>query len=220
MSNFKDLTGQKFGRLTVIKRAENQGHNCMWLCRCDCGNEKIVRGSHLKSGAIKSCGCLSIEELQHRAKHHKVNTRLYKIWTDIKKRCYNPKSDNYQNYGGRGITICDEWLSDFMNFYNWAMANGYDENAPRGKCTIDRINVNGDYEPSNCRFVDMYVQANNTRKNFYITYNNETHTISEWGRIVDIPMSTLYARLKIYNYSIEETFTKPIKTRKIESGVL
>ena len=136
-------------------------------------------------------------------KHNLHDTRLYNIWSGIKQRCYYKSHHDYKNYGARGIKICDEWLNDFKSFYNWAMANGYDENAPRGKCTIDRIDVNGDYEPKNCKWVDIKVQANNKRTNCYVTFNGETHTIAEWSKIYKIPYFTLYARLFKLNWNFE-----------------
>lgn len=161
--NFKDITGQRFGRLVVIERAgSNKSKRATWKCQCDCGSITIVVGYSLERGNTKSCGCLHGELLGKRnAKHGKTHSRLYGVWLGMKERCYNPNSNRYQNYGDRGIKLCDNWRDNFQAFYDWAMANGYDENAPYGQCTIDRIDVNGDYCPNNCRWVDLKAQRNN-----------------------------------------------------------
>ena len=164
-----DLTGQRFGMLVVIGFAgkSNNGHS-KWLCKCDCGNEVTVSYEALKRGDYKSCGCYRSERIGNMArKHEQHGTRLYGIWNGMKTRCSNPNRRGFENYGGRGITVCDEWLNDFQSFYRWAIANGYDETAPRGQCTLDRINNDGNYDPSNCRWVSMRVQANNRRKPKY-----------------------------------------------------
>lgn len=163
MSALKDLTGHRFGRLVVIGRDGSTPQGAAtWRCRCDCGTEHIAAGYQLRLGRIKSCGCLSIETTVNRATTHgKSNSRLWRVWSSMKNRCCCASHRNYTSYGGRGITVCDEWQHNFQAFYDWAMANGYDENAPYMQCTIDRIDNDKGYSPDNCRWVDMKVQRHN-----------------------------------------------------------
>jgi len=161
-----DLAGQKFGRWTVISRAtSNRCGASMWLCRCDCGTEKTIRHSSLTSGNSRSCGCLHREITSRTHKTHgHYGERLYGVWNEMKQRCGNPNNHKYKDYGGRGIKVCDAW-QDYATFRAWAMSHGYDVNARYGDCTIDRIDVDGDYCPGNCRFADAKMQAKNRRYN-------------------------------------------------------
>lgn len=211
MSKFIDLTGKKFERLTVLKFdkkvIQGKGRSYYWLCQCECGNIKSIKSTHLKSGKIKSCGCLQKEIAKNLCTTHNLsNSKLFKILDAMKGRCYNKNNKSYKYYGGRGIIICDEWKNNFKIFYDWAINNGYQEGL-----TIDRINVNGNYEPSNCRWITQKQQANNTRANVYITYNNQTHTLMEWSEITGISYSALRHRLQ-RKWTIEKTLTTPLKT--------
>lgn len=192
MGNFVDITGQKFGRLTVSGFAgKSNDRQYMWLCDCDCGNTVIVRGYSLRSGNTQSCGCLQKEtNIRIRTTHGMSNTRIYNIWKGMKERCSTPSTSCYKYYGGRGIKVCDEW-QEFEPFCEWAMMHGY-----RDDLTIDRLDVNGDYGPDNCRWATIEEQVLNTRRNHYITHNGETKTLKEWAKILGINHSTLIERLR------------------------
>lgn len=157
-----DITGERYGRLIAIRRLDRRrnGHT-VWLCKCDCGNETEVVIGSLRNGLTRSCGCLNAER---RIEHGMTHTRLYGVWLGMRRRCDYKKHRDYPNYGGRGIKVCPQWRDSFSSFYEWAIANGYDETAPYMACTLDRIDPDGDYEPSNCRWVDAKTQANNRRK--------------------------------------------------------
>ena len=211
MSKLIDLSGKKFGRLKVINIAYKKNYNYYWNCICDCGKQKIVMGSHLRSGRIKSCGCLSIEALKKRATTHGLTkTRIYKIWRGMIDRCYFSSHKFYKNYGGRGICMCDEWHYDFQSFYDWAYANGYEENAPRGKCTIDRIDNNGNYCPENCRFISNKEQLNNTTVVKKFLYNNKIMTLNELSKISGLSKMCIYKRLA-RGWTLEKALKEKIK---------
>lgn len=167
MGAFIDLTGQRFGRLTVIERAGTRNRMALWRCKCDCGEETLSISGSLRSGASKSCGCSRrshlVESPPRRTHGGSRRDRLYRVWRGMIDRCYYPSHNRYTEYGGRGIFICEEWRHDYGTFREWALASGYDADAARGECTIDRIDVDGPYAPWNCRWVDSSTQARNKR---------------------------------------------------------
>lgn len=193
MSKIIDLTGKRFGKLIVIEKGQSikrpkGGTRVRWLCKCDCGNFKLINSEHLISNKIISCGCYKKEIMRSKNninyKHGKAHTRLYNIYNNMKSRCYNKNNKRYKNYGRRGIIICDEWLnkeSGFLNFYNWAMQNGYKDDL-----TIDRIDVNGNYEPNNCRWATAKEQMNNTTRNHYLIYKGQKYTMAQLSKIFKI----------------------------------
>ena len=206
----KDLTGQRFGRLTVVRQnGFNKNHNAMWMCECDCGNIVTVRSGKLQDGTTKSCGCLRREL---KTTHGMTQSRIHGVWCAMKARCYNENSISYKNYGGRGISVCDEW-KNFEPFYEWAIENGYDEMAKRGEFTIDRIDVNGDYSPSNCRWLDIGEQQRHRRNNHIISYNGKEQTASRWAEEVGISRALLIARISKLNWSIEKALTTPVRVK-------
>lgn len=187
-----DLTGKRFGRLTVVRKTKNRNGLTMWLCKCDCGTEKEVRTTHLRSGASKSCGCHQYDHLKTRERNYPENIRirrLYYIWRNMLNRCKDKNNIGYKNYGGRGISVCEEWYN-YIQFANWALNNGYKDNL-----TIDRINNNGNYEPSNCKWSTIQEQHNNRRNSRLETINGKTKTVAEWAKEYGLYAKTVYRRL-------------------------
>ena len=187
----KDLTNQRFGRLIAIQPyGKTPNGNITWLCRCDCGNEHIAASGKLLQGKVKSCGCYAkVAKGRNLVKHGLTvggKPRIFTVWNDMKARCLNPNNISFKHYGGRGITVCEEWLT-FSNFYEWALANGYNDNLQ-----IDRINNDGNYEPDNCRFVTRKQNIWNQPNTKIIACNGISLPLSEWARTLHCAKETIY----------------------------
>lgn len=207
--------GDKYGQLTIIERAENDNRNqTRVVCKCDCGKVVTVRIIHLKSGMTKSCGCYLRERVkQSSTKHGQSNSRLYSVWNGMKDRCYNINNRQYKNYGGRGIKICEEW-QDFEPFYKWAISYGYNPEAVKGKCTIDRINNDGNYEPSNCRWVGMDIQQKNKRPTSKGMFEMDgvVKSLKDWCKLYGTSPSVVYGRTQ-RGWDKVKAITTPIAER-------
>lgn len=208
MSKKIDLTGKVFGRLTVIKEAGRNKTSLLWLCRCECGIEKIIQGNHLKEGKILSCGCYMKEKASSRITERNVThglskTRFYKIWSEMLRRCSNPNAANYSMYGGRGIKVCDEWKS-FEGFYK-DMYSGYKKGL-----SIDRIDVNGNYCKENCRWLDAKGQARNRRNTIFVNGISLIELCEE----KKLDYSVVWQRIHRQKWSVEKAITTPIRKRE------
>jgi len=196
----KKLEGIKFGKLTVLNRTRGNNGNVAWVCKCDCGNTTIVYTSDLTTGHTKSCGCSH----NGHPTHNMTYTPIYKIWKHMKSRCYNPHNNRYEFYGAKGITVCNKWLH-FEGFYE-DMGSTYSKGL-----SIDRINVNGNYEPSNCKWSTDLEQANNKTNSIMLTFNNETNSLQNLCRKYKLPSNTIKYRLKA-GYTVQQAFKIPIIT--------
>lgn len=190
--------GDKWGKLTILKEIEghrypNGSIDRQFLCICDCGKEYIAKRSYLTRNKVSSCGCAMG---YHQISHNQSYSRLYSIWKAMRRRCQNPKDTNYHSYGGRGIKVCEEWSNHYEPFYEWAISNGYSEDLE-----IDRIDVNGNYEPTNCRWATRKEQCLNKRDNRNITIKGVTKHISEWSKETGVPIATIWKRFKRYGSS-------------------
>lgn len=200
--------GKRFGKLVVLGRGpdhiqENGRHRVVWTCQCDCGAIKDIVGEHVRDGRVRSCGCLAKELLSKRQSTHGLSkTPLYNIWCGMKARCYNPNSEFFRHYGGRGIFMCDEWKDAFEPFRDWALANGYQDGL-----TIDRTDNNKGYYPENCAWVSMAEQCNNRRSNINITYLGETHNLTQWCNILGLDYKRTHARIRKCGWTPERAFT-------------
>jgi len=190
----KDILGKRFKMLTVVEFREVRNNHSYWLCKCDCGKEKVVARRHLVSGNVKSCGCLRGLENKSRVKHGLSSSNIYNRYFGMIKRCCLPSNPSYKHYGQRGISVCEEWAdkdSGFVNFKNWAYSNGYEKGLQ-----LDRIDVNGNYEPMNCRWATSAQNANNKRSNVPITIGGETKNLYEWAKLAGIHYQTISERIK------------------------
>lgn len=218
MGQFIDLTGQRFGRLTVIKRVgSDKNHYALWECQCDCGNTTVTSSNHLLHNNTKSCGCFKRELSSNRFKKHgEYKTRLYRIWRNIMSRCiWHIKEDHRicRDYQHRGITVCNEW-QEYENFAKWARSNGYSDDL-----SIDRIDVNGNYEPNNCRWADIKTQANNKRSCIYIKINNEVKTLTEWCEQFGVNKNTAHARIFRLGWDPQKAVSTPARKRNNKKEV-
>ncbi|AIW03527.1 HNH endonuclease [Bacillus phage Moonbeam] len=200
-----NLVGRRFGKLVVLEFAGSNGdRKSTWLCKCDCGSTKIVVGVYMTQGKTRSCGCLGVSS---RIKHGLSQERINKIYRGMVNRATNPNNAAYANYGGRGITICDDWLGEEdgpTNFYNWAKTSGYAEGL-----TLDRENNNKGYSPDNCRWVTSKVQGNNRRTNVLLTFKGETKTLAEWSIALGGSRSLVGKRLEA-GWSTERALETPV----------
>ena len=208
---------ERYGRLVVVATAgRNKENRLQYLCQCDCGNQTVVIGKHLHSGNTKSCGCFKKDAgIKANTTHGMSKTRIYRTWASMKDRCEREFCDRFPAYGGRGIKVCDEWRNSFEAFYAWAMANGYADNL-----TLERIDVNGNYCPENCKWIPARDQANNKRTTLLLTKNGETHLVKEWAQILGIPAYTIYSRKEL-GFSDEDClFVGRLPKRKRKAGEL
>ena len=206
---FKDLSGQTFGYLYVIKRCENIKGRTAFLCRCKCGKETKVTSHSLNSGNTSSCGCLHKQQLAERNYRHGARyTRLYRIYRNMITRCYNSNTLEYKNYGGRGIIVCKEWRESFVAFKTWAENNGYSD-----KLTIDRIDTNGNYEPNDCRWITLKAQGFNKTNTKYFEYNGQKKCLAEWAEIFGINKPTLYNRIYNLGWDIKKALETKVNCK-------
>lgn len=232
MPRIHDITGKQFGMLTVLKYSHtNKRKRAVWVCKCKCGSECLREGHGLLLGKTNHCGCVHIQRLKNNAikrweGHIKTpkkelktkkdpisKTRIYSIWSGMKERCLRPSHMHFSRYGGRGITICSEWLNSFHTFKKWAESNGYHE-----KLTLDRIDNNSGYSPENCRWATYKQQANNSRRNRILTIDGISKTATEWSEYSRVKYTTILARIKKGKTGTE--LINPVKKVKNGKSVL
>lgn len=201
--------GVSYGKLTIVSESEKINGKRHFLCECECGNVGVHRLEDIRAGKIKSCGCFNKEK---EIKHGLSGTRIYNTWKSMISRCNDAKCDSFNSYGGRGIKVCEGWL-DASTFYAWSIANGYEDDL-----TIERKNVNGNYEPGNCTWIPLREQANNTRRSRTITHNGQTMILKKWAKRLNIKYATLKNRLRL-GWSIGKALESPLDTSRLKKGM-
>ena len=208
---YAELSGKRFGKLLVLYRVnqtEDGDHAPLWKCQCDCGNTVKVKSGNLMSGKTNSCGCIKREKTSLLGRSRRIYSatekRLHSIWTDMLRRCENPSNKDFHNYGARGITVFNEW-HNFESFKAWSFENGYASNL-----SIDRIDVDGGYSPSNCRWATVMEQANNKRNTRFVNYNGEKISVANLAKKKNISYPTLLARIKA-GWNVEDAVSKPVR---------
>lgn len=213
---FVDMTGRTYGRLKVVEyRGTDKGHNALWACECSCGVMHVTTGRTLRSGGSRSCGCLQKEGVSDRFKKHGDTGKPIKwAYNNMIQRCYNPKFPRFKDYGGRGISVCEEWRAGYLAFRNWAIANGYREGL-----TIERKDVNGHYSPENCCWIPMSMQGHNRRNNRYLTAFGETKTVVLWTKDprCKVIRETIMARLRA-GWPVADAIATPPKLYATSEG--
>ena len=201
--NNPDYIGKKYYRMTVVG-FEHRGAHWYWKCVCECGNEKVVLPEKLLNGHTKSCGCMKVERMKsytkiYRTTHGDTGKRLYYILSGMKARCNNPNNKDYKSYGARGIKVCDEWNNDYTSFKQWALSNGYQDDL-----TIERIDVNGNYCPENCKWIPHGEQPMNTRANFHVMYHGKDYVFAQLCKEKGIKYYPTYNRINVHGWSVED----------------
>lgn len=208
----EEIKSQKYGKLSAIRRIGKDKHgHYLWECRCDCGNVVIAAQARLRSGRKRSCGCLHKDAAQKRAKPYSHRERLYVLWMGMRQRCSNPNNSSYAWYGGKGVTVCDEWENNYLSFKKWALETGYDESLPRGMQTIERKNVGKGYSPDNCEWKTIQQQQRNKGNTKLFEYNGESHTVVEWSEILGLKHGTLHSRVLGRGWGIKEAIETPAR---------
>lgn len=208
-----DIAGKRFGDLVALYPSKHGGDKgVFWKCQCKCGQETDVRGSSLRSGATKSCGCGIVNGLKlgwESKTHGCSKTRLYSIWCGMKRRTSKAADERHRkDYYDRGIRTCDEWKNSFEAFQKWSLENGYDDGL-----TIERIDNNGNYEPGNCKWIPIEMQASNRRSSRILTYNGKSQTMAQWARELNISEDMLRERIVVLHWGVEDALLTPSQTR-------
>jgi hypothetical protein len=202
--SFRDLTGKQFGRLNIVSRSKNKGKHVQWHCKCECGGTKIATTTNIVRGLTQSCGCLHKEAISKiNSTHGMTKSRTFIIWQGMLARCGNPQNPSYKNYGGRGVFVCDRWKLSFENFLA-------DMGEAKDDQSIDRISVNGIYEPNNCRWATLKEQALNKRNTLFVLFNGVTAPLKTHCENLSLSYKSVHARIQ-RGWSVSDALSTPIK---------